>query len=68
MKTYTVSDVANYLNICDVKVYELVKTNKIEPVLRIGKKIIIPEISLKAFELGIKLNSDMIDRYIFGAV
>lgn len=63
LSLYTVKEVSSILNCSASKVYELVRQAKIKPVTKIGKKILIPKISLEGFILGksveelLKLNS-----------
>lgn len=48
----TVKEASNILKCSTSKVYELVKQAKIKPVTKIGKKILIPKVSLNSFILG----------------
>lgn len=57
MTTYTVKQASKLLNCCSVKVYELIQQGEITPIAKIGKKIIIPEVSINAFLLGVKISN-----------
>lgn len=52
LSLYTVKEASNILKCSPAKVYELVRQAEIKPVTRVGKKILIPVISLKSFILG----------------
>lgn len=52
LEVYTVKEAAGILKCSTASIYELVRQAKIKPVAKIGKKILIPSISLQSFVLG----------------
>lgn len=52
LSLYTVKETSDILKCSTASIYELVKKSKIYPVTKIGKKILIPKVSLESFILG----------------
>lgn len=56
MRLFTVKEAAKVLRCSEVKLYEVIRQNQIRPIRHIGKKIVIPEVSLNAYILGVDLD------------
>lgn len=52
LELYTVKEASTILKCSTASIYELVRQAKIKPITKIGKKILIPSISLQSFILG----------------
>lgn len=51
LKLYTVKEASIILKCSTASIYELVRQAKIKPITKIGKKILIPKLSLEGFIL-----------------
>lgn len=51
LKLYTVKEASSILKCSTASIYELVRQARIKPITKIGKKILIPKLSLESFIL-----------------
>jgi len=51
LKLYTVKEASSILKCSTASIYELVRKEKIKPITKIGKKILIPSLSMESFIL-----------------